>query len=186
MGYKEYLNMAKTPSTLLHVCTQQGPISELKADVTTIKKTNDKVEAKIDDILQALHLSNEENKVKNKELYDAFKSIEKMLHNEAASRYELAQGQNKIQDNLTDISYRMNNIETNVSYMKQDMVEAKASTDILTKRVSILEKVSYFVYALGTLIVAVTMIIIYGAKVCDILWPNTGNPANVRIIEDKD
>lgn len=172
--------MARTTTTIHH-CAQEGPISALRTDVEAMKKSNDKVEAKIDDILQALHLSNEENKVKNTELYDAFKSIEKMLSSEAASRYELAQGQNKIQTNLTDISYRVNKIESNVDYMKQDMVEAKSSTNALTRRVSILEKVSYFVYALGTLIVSITMIIIYGAKVCDILWSDTNATPAVRI-----
>ena len=173
--------MARTSTIPTHNCSQEGPISALRTDVDAMKKSNDKVEAKIDDILQALHLSNEENKVKNTELYDAFKSIEKMLSSEAASRYELAQGQNKIQTNLTDISYRVNKIESNVDYMKQDMEEAKASTDGLTRRVSVLEKVSYFVYALGMLIVAVTMIIIYGAKVCDILWTDTNSAPTVRI-----
>ena len=172
--------MARTATTI-HPCAQEGPISALRADVEAMKKSNDKVEAKIDDILQALHLSNEGNKVKNTELYEAFKSIEKMLSSEAASRYELAQGQNKIQANLIDISYRVNKIESNVDYMKQDMVEAKTSTDVLTRRVSVLEKVSYFVYALGTLIVAMTMIIIYGAKVCDILWSDTNATPTVRI-----
>ena len=171
--------MARTTTTI-HPCAQEGPISALRTDVEAMKKSNDKVEAKIDDILQALHLSNEENKVKNTELYDAFKSIEKMLSSEAASRYELAQGQNKIQANLTDISYRVNKIETNVDYMKQDMVEAKSSTDVLTRRVSVLEKVSYFVYALGAIIVAGSMILIYGSQLMDIIRAEPRAPTTVR------
>ena len=174
--------MARTSTITKHACAQEGPISALRTDVEAMKKSNDKVEAKIDDILKALHLSNEENKVKNTELYDAFKSIEKMLSSEGLQvGYELAQGQRKIQTNLTDISYRVNKIESNVDYMKQDMVEAKSSTDVLTRRVSVLEKVSYFVYALGALIVSITMIIIYGAKVCDILWSDTNATPAVRI-----
>jgi tetrahydromethanopterin S-methyltransferase subunit B len=172
--------MARTSITTSHTCAQEGPISALRADVEAMKKSNDKVEAKIDDILQALHLSNEGNKVKNTELYEAFKSIEKMLSSEAASRYELAQGQNKIQANLIDISYRVNKIETNVDYMKQDMVEAKSSTNALTRRVSVLEKVSYFVYALGAIIVAGSMILIYGSQLMDIIRAEPRAPTTVR------
>jgi len=159
----------------IHTCVQEGPISELKANVAMVSANTNKLESKIDDILVALHKSNEETKVKDTELYSAFKSIEKMLQTEVAARVSMVEGQQRIHENINNISTRVNNIEHDVSNIKYDLSDTKKvikdNNEVLVKRVSNLEKVFNYLYAIGGVVVAITFIIIYGNQLLNIILP---------------
>lgn len=173
--YEEMSNMSAKIPTQIHMCSQEGPISELKANVAMVNTNTNKLESKIDDILVALHKSNEETKVKDTELYSAFKSIEKMLQAEVATRVSMVEGQQKIHENINIISTRVNNIEHDVSNIKTDLSDTKQNikhnNEVLTKRVSNLERIFGYIYAFGAVVVSITLIIIYGNQLLNIIIP---------------
>lgn len=163
-------------NTTTHVCSQEGPIQQLNAKVSMIYDDKKKVDSKMDDILKALYKSNEINSTKNAELETAFKSIEKMLSREAETKSKLSAVQDDIKKSVVDISLQVNNIETDVRYMKKDIKENTNTTNNLNKRVSVLEKVSYFVYALGALIAAIAIIVTYGHHLYSIAFGKSSTP----------
>lgn len=160
-----------------HICRQEGPISELKTKVSVVDANTNKLSDKMDDILAALHQSNSDTKVKDAELYSSFKNIEGMLKSEIKSRQLMAEGQQEIHKNINNMSTRVNNIEHDVSNIKTDLSDTKRvikeNNEVLTKRVSSLEKVFGYVYAFGAVVVAITLIIIYGHQLIQIIYPKS-------------
>lgn len=168
--------MTDTSKSNTHICRQEGIISELKARTNIMSSSVDKIESKMTDILEALHKSNESSTVKSVELYTSFKNIESMLVAEKTARKELVSGQQRIHDNINTISTRVNKIESDISNIKEDLTETKrvikGDKEHLNKRISSLERVSHYVYAVGAIIVTITFIVIYGAQLYSIAKPN--------------
>jgi chromosome segregation ATPase len=174
--------------TPAHMCRQEGTISELKTKVNVMDANTSKLSDKMDDILAALHQSNSDTKVKDAELYSSFKNIEGMLKSEIKSRQLMAEGQQEIHKNINSMSTRVNNIEHDVSNIKTDLGDTKRvikeNNEVLTKRVSSLEKVFGYVYAFGAVVVAVTLIIIYGHQLMQIIYPKSVK-AEDRVVQQK-
>lgn len=168
------------------ICYQEGLIGELKARVNTLTNNMDKIDHKTSDILTLLRTNNENNVIKQTELFQSFRSIEAMLMQEITARKDMSRGQQKISEDINEMAVRVNRIELDVSNMRSDLADTKRAirddNEHMTTRVKHLEKVSYYVYALGAVIVAITFVIIYGAQLFRIVRPenDTYNKTEMR------
>lgn len=168
-----------------HICKQEGSIAELRANMSNIKVEISKTDNKIDDILKALNRSNEANRVNDTELKTSFKAIERMLASEAEHKNKLSATQNKIEDSITNISNKVIKIENDISYIKEDLgitkTAAKSNNDTLITRVTSLEKVSYFVYAVGAVLMGLLTLLAYSNQLLGVF--KTSDNTKVEKVE---
>lgn len=175
------ISAAKCP-----ICYQEGPIGELKARVNTLTNNMDKIDHKTSDILTLLRTNNENNVIKQTELFQSFRSIEAMLQQEIIARKDISKSQQKISEDINEMAVRVNRIELVVGNIRSDLADTKRAirddNEHMATRVRHLEKVSYYVYALGAVIVAITFVIIYGAQLFRIVKPenDTYNKTEMR------
>ena len=175
------ISAAKCP-----ICYQEGSIGELKARVNTLTNNMDKIDHKTSDILTLLRTNNENNVIKQTELFQSFRSIEAMLQQEIIARKDISKSQQKISEDINEMAVRVNRIELVVGNIRSDLADTKRAirddNEHMATRVRHLEKVSYYVYALGAVIVAITFVIIYGAQLFRIVKPenDTYNKTEMR------
>lgn len=173
-------------------CSQEGTISEIKTNVAMMQQHSDKLDSKLDDVLNALNESNQERKVHSAELHAAYKAVSQMLQDEREAREKQESIQAKISETINSIANRVGSIEFSVSNIKTEVKATKdafsANSEKFEKRITKLERIEHFLYAIGVVVASIVIILIYADQMVSTLRKqfNGPQPTQRQIVTDKD
>ncbi len=142
-------------------CSQQQNIGEIRAELQARKEEGKEIKGQLSALVSLLTTSQLDLTKRDGELKSELSKITTIMINEQEKRDAYEKEQKEQGKGIAELKEQMGALNSTINNVMEKHENIRTSADDLHKRVSHLEKISYFVYATGFVIVAIIVSLIY-------------------------